>query len=175
MERIGLGRVFRCDRSGSRPTHADARTRAADAIRPWRDRRGAAAVEFALMAPILLLLFTGMVEYGTYIQQGMTVASATRAGVQYSLHSHANAEDSAAIESIVRSELGSPASLTIAVEESSRCPDGTSVAANQTCPGYGRPQVFVTVRATLPFSSLMLGMVSLAGETITKEATVRIR
>ena len=139
------------------------------------NEKGGAAVEFALLAPVLMLLFTGAVEYGAFIQESTRIGTAARAGVQHSLHSHANAEDSATIAAIVRRELGDPADLTVAVEESNECPDGSVVAASQLCPGYGRPQVFLTVRAERPYRSLMLSYISPAGQTITREATVRIR
>ena len=35
--------------------------------RAWRDRRGVAATEFALVLPLLLLLLVGITEFGTYL------------------------------------------------------------------------------------------------------------
>lgn len=49
---------------------------------PGRDM-GAAAVEFALIVPILLALVFGVMEFGTLMAQKSTVASSVRAGARY--------------------------------------------------------------------------------------------
>ncbi len=56
---------------------AKAITRATRAKGPralWRDRDGAAAVEFAFILPILLLLFSGIVQFGSimFLENHMT-------------------------------------------------------------------------------------------------------
>lgn len=63
----------------------------------WRDR-GAAAVEFALVVPLLVMILFGIVEFGNaFFIQG-SVASAARVGVRnYSInYSQPNAKDTAA-------------------------------------------------------------------------------
>lgn len=47
-------------------------------VRQRRDHRGASAVEFALVVPILLLLVFGMVQYGLYFWSAQGGSSATR-------------------------------------------------------------------------------------------------
>jgi Flp pilus assembly pilin Flp len=44
--------------------------------------RGAAAVEFALVLPVLVLLIFGIVEFGFAFRDTLSVASATRSGVR---------------------------------------------------------------------------------------------
>ncbi len=50
------------------------RTRAKDLRALWRDRDGAAAVEFAFVLPILLMLFAGIVQFGSimFLESHMT-------------------------------------------------------------------------------------------------------
>lgn len=54
--------------------------------KPPHDRRsgerGAAAVEFALVCPILLMLLIGMVEFGRGYSAKISIASAAREGVR---------------------------------------------------------------------------------------------
>jgi Flp pilus assembly protein TadG len=47
-------------------------------IRGWRDERGAAAVEFAIIAPLLILLLFGIVEYGFVFNAQLQVTGAAR-------------------------------------------------------------------------------------------------
>lgn len=50
-------------------------------LRRWRDR-GAAAVEFALVVPVLILLIFGSIEFGLAIQARTQVGNAAREGVR---------------------------------------------------------------------------------------------
>jgi Flp pilus assembly protein TadG len=49
--------------------------------RRWRDR-GAAAVEFALIVPVLILLIFGSIEFGLYVQSLTMTENAAREGVR---------------------------------------------------------------------------------------------
>ncbi len=50
-------------------------------LRRWRDR-GAAAVEFALVVPVLILLIFGAIEFGLYVQSLTMTENAAREGVR---------------------------------------------------------------------------------------------
>jgi Flp pilus assembly protein TadG len=51
----------------------------------WRDRRGAVAVEFALIVPFLVLLAIGIYDYGAFTVQRGQLAAAARSAAQYAL------------------------------------------------------------------------------------------
>ena len=50
--------------------------------RSRRDDRGAAAVEFALVLPILILLLFGIVDFGRMLAAKITITEAAREGVR---------------------------------------------------------------------------------------------
>jgi Flp pilus assembly protein TadG len=52
-------------------------------IHKQRSQRGAAAVEFALVMPLLLLLVFGIVEFGLIMNRQITVTHAAREGARY--------------------------------------------------------------------------------------------
>ncbi len=81
-----------CGDAGSRATRAKG-WRAV-----WRDRDGAAAVEFAFIVPILLLLFSGIVQFGAimFLENHMTnVARETTRRVAVGELNETDAESSA--------------------------------------------------------------------------------
>ncbi len=47
-----------------------------------RDQRGAALVEFAIIAPVFMMLILGMLEFGLVFKDYLTVANTTRAGAR---------------------------------------------------------------------------------------------
>ena len=63
-----------------------------------RGDAGTSLLEFALVLPILLLLFLGVIEIGRYAEMSIQVASAARAGAQYGAQSLATAGDSLGIQ-----------------------------------------------------------------------------
>lgn len=54
---------------------------------PWRDRRGASAIEFALIAPILLALVVGVTEIARYVNQADTVEKSLRSAAAFGARS----------------------------------------------------------------------------------------
>lgn len=47
------------------------------------DSRGVAAVEFALMFPVLILLIAGIFDFGSYLNMTMKMGNTARAAAQY--------------------------------------------------------------------------------------------
>ncbi|QDC26534.1 pilus assembly protein [Georgenia yuyongxinii] len=52
--------------------------------KPWlfRSQRGASAVEFALVSPVLIVLVLGIIDFGLYINAASVVGNAAREGVR---------------------------------------------------------------------------------------------
>lgn len=55
----------------------------AGAGRRTHDERGASAVEFALVAPVLVLLLMGLLQYGLYVRDALDTRQAVREAVRF--------------------------------------------------------------------------------------------
>lgn len=76
--------------------------RANDLRSYFKCRKGAAAVEFALVLWLLMLLLFGMVEWGLYLFNQQVLTNACREGARAGIVSRANRLLNSEIESIVR-------------------------------------------------------------------------
>jgi Flp pilus assembly protein TadG len=91
----------------------------AAARRRWTSERGAAAVEFALVLPILLLLVFGIVEFGRTFQVQATLSAAAREGVRVMAVQNNQAAAKAAVRSATTSLSPVPTDLQITVTPTS--------------------------------------------------------
>lgn len=101
-----------------------------------KDISGVAAVEFALIAPVLIFILIGIVDFGMYINMALKVENVTRAAAEYLLAGG----DEADLENdiILPSNLGSTAGEVIpVVEYSCECVNGAAVACGGTCVAVG--------------------------------------
>lgn len=112
-----------------------------------KDRRGTAAVEFAIVAPVFFLLIFGMIEFGRMVMVQQIITNASREGARVAVLDGAvrvGTEDSpGVIDSVERYLEGAqidPASATITID-----PFDPSSA------GYGEP---VTVTVAIPFDQV---------------------
>jgi Flp pilus assembly protein TadG len=106
-----------------------------------RNRRGAAAVEFAFVAPVFILLVFGMIEFGRAIMVQQILTNAAREGARVAILDSATPTASV-VSGKVTTYLQS-AGIT-----------GATVTINPTEPttaAYGQP---VTVTVTIPFTSV---------------------
>ena len=97
-----------------------------------RSGRGQGFAEFALLFPIIMLVFLGMVEIGWWVQNWISVATAAREGARYGTRGlHIDASEIAevaevALSSTVDLELEDPGSnVTIIVTQVDVEPNGT--------------------------------------------------
>lgn len=123
---------------------------------PKRNRsgeRGGAALEFAVVLPVLLLLGIGVADFGRAFFTGITVASAARAGAQWGAHDVDNTDDTVSMRQKAEADADNILPITVAARQWCKCPDGSDPACTDSCPdGYGQPQVFITVIVTKKLS-----------------------
>lgn len=124
------------------------------------DRRGAAVVEFAVVAPVFIMLVFGMIEYGRMVMVQQLLTNAAREGARVGVLDGAT---TASVQTSVTSYLtnASVSGSTVTVS-----PNPPSSA------GYGEP---VTVTVTVPFNqvSWIPSPMYLGGKTLQASSVMR--
>lgn len=142
-----------------------------------RDRSGAAAVEFGLLAPMLVAILVPMVDFGMGTYQKMRVQDAAEAGAQYAL---VHGYSASSITSAAQSATTLGANVSVTPSEACGCITATGTVNTSygappctadACPDGSTPGTFVTV-ATQSTYSLLLAPTTLL--TLSGTAVVRI-
>jgi Flp pilus assembly protein TadG len=125
-----------------------------------RNRRAAAAVEFAIVAPVFFLLVLGMIEYGRMVMVQQVITNASREGARRAVLDGATTSE---VTTVVNDYLasGSISGATVTVT-----PDPPSDAE------FGDP---VTVSVSIPFSqvSWLPSPMYLGGKTLVATTVMR--
>ena len=104
-----------------------------------RNGRGAAAVEFAIIAPVFFLLIFGMIEFGRMVMVQQILTNASREGARIAvLDGTTGAEVLTTVDHYLQSARVGGADVTVDPTEPSTA-------------GYGEP---VTVSVTVPFGQV---------------------
>ncbi len=131
-------------------------TRAPLLVSFLRDRSGVAAVEMALLTPLLALLLTGGWDFSRALYEQHRLAAAARAGIQYAIISPNNWTDSTNIIAAVRTDAGDTTnSLTVSTGECT-CPNGTTkCSTSSTCTGSSIAGTYVQVSVSESMATLV--------------------
>lgn len=122
-----------------------------------RDRRGVAALEFAMIAPVLIILLAAAANLGLMADHSLQLANAARSGAQYAT---ILPDDPAGAHAAIRSVL--PNITQSGIVRSCTCPPSATAASGGnavectmgTCPaGIGMAR-YVTVTVTMPPPSI---------------------
>ena len=124
-------------------------------MRTRQDERGAAVVEFALVAPLLLMMVLGIAEFGRAYHVQATLSQAAREGVRVM----ALKNDPAGALAATRAAAPTLTLTNVSVTPSSCAASGLTPAATAT----------VTVTYSLPFISRLFG----SGVTLTGTGVMR--
>lgn len=126
-----------------------------------RNDKGSPAVEFALMAPILLMLTCGLVDFGLAVRAKSDVEAAARAGLQKGFGNiWDNDAISVAVKNAYSTDTAKQANITVESFASCYC-DGTMTGSGDTCTktttcgGGGYPDYYLTVNVTEQYSMLL--------------------
>lgn len=117
---------------------------------------GSAAVEFAITAPLLVLLALGAADYGAVTAQSSSLAAYTRAGAEYA-RSHVASGNGLPSTGTIKTVLNIPSGVSVtfsATDPYCTCADGTSV----TCPSQSsaNPCVAKTDARVLEYASVTM-------------------
>jgi len=132
-------------------------------------RRGQSVAEMALVLPIVLLLFIGVLDFGRVFYAAIAISHGARAGVQYGAQNNPKSGDFAGMRQAATDALGDVSNLTVTACRYCRCADGTGSCAScpadnadlcatgsaclNSCP-LDAPQVFVQVTVDKVFTTL---------------------
>jgi Flp pilus assembly protein TadG len=127
-----------------------------------RNRRAAAAVEFAVVAPVFFLMIFGMIEYGRMVMVQQVITNASREGARLAVLDGASFGE---IEDRVNDYLEA-ASIDTGSTNVEVLPDPPTSAA------FGEP---ITVTVEVPFSevSWLPSPMYLGGKTLTATTVMR--
>jgi Flp pilus assembly protein TadG len=133
--------------------------RAARRTRVRRIRRGAAAAEFAVVAPVFFLMIIGFLEFGRALMVQQVLINASRVGAREAITTDAT---SAAVETAVQDYTAGVAVPGVDVSVS---PD----------PGSAAPGATITVTTSVDFNdvSWMTSPWFLGGKTLTATSKMR--
>jgi Flp pilus assembly protein TadG len=130
------------------------------------NRSGVAAAEFALIAPVMLILLLGVYDIGNAIQQRLQLEQAVRAGAQYAL---SWPDQISGIKAAITAALPSSWNATV---DANYCHSGTSPAsspASPSCPAAtcsgSTTETLVTLCASTTSTAFLFP--SVAGNSVT--------
>jgi Flp pilus assembly protein TadG len=136
-----------------------------------KGRAGTAAIEFALVAPMLLFLVLGMCQFGVTLNQYLTLTNAVRAGARQLSMSRGNATPWTDTINLIYSSAPNltQASLTISTSI-----NGTACASDATCKAALAAGLPTTITASYPCSLAFFGYNFASVCTLASQTTERI-
>jgi Flp pilus assembly protein TadG len=125
-----------------------------------RNRRAAAAVEFAVVAPLFFLFVFGMIEYGRMVMVQQMLTNASREGARRAVLDGATTSN---VTNVVTSYLAS-GSIT-----------GATITVSPNPPSNAKYGDAVTVTVSVPFNqvSWLPSPMFLGGKTLTATTVMR--
>ncbi|GLR85113.1 TadE/TadG family type IV pilus assembly protein [Bradyrhizobium iriomotense] len=141
-----------------------------------RDTRGAAAIEFGIMVPLLSLMVVSVADIGLAVYRKMQVEEAAQAGAQYAI---ARGFDTSGISSAVTSATNSTAiTASPGPVQFCGCPTSggvSSVGCGTVCTGGAQAGTYATVSAQATYYTLINYQIVAATYTYNAQSTARLQ
>ena len=123
----------------------------------YRNCDGSVVAEFALMAPILVLIAAGITDFGMLATKSAGLTAAARIGAEYA---RTYPDDTGGIQHAMQNAMSPAPALIFPASflRSCECDDETPIACSESCATVGRPgpnRVFIRITASQPFTPLV--------------------
>src|ERR1700681_2865393 len=135
--------------------------------------RGQAAVELALVLPVLVVFLMIVGEFLRVYYTAIELNNAARAGVQYGVHSPANAADFTGMQQAALQDGSDVGGMTATASQFCECSDGSAVSCG-TAGACADERVYVEVDTAATFYTLtdwpgIPRSIALSGKAIMRE------
>jgi Flp pilus assembly protein TadG len=136
----------------------------------YRDQRGTAAVEFALVAPVLFLLIIGITRFGITLNNYEMLTGGTEAAArQFSMSRGTTTPSSSTTTALYNAASNlTPANITITLKVNGTACTGDSACTTALTNGQGQP---AAVSASYPCNLLIYGYNFAPGCALTAQST----
>ena len=123
----------------------------------YRNHNGSVAAEFALMAPIIVLIAAGIADFGMLATKSVGLTATARIGAAYA---RTHPDDTSGIQHTMQTAMGfaPPLIFPASFLRSCECDDETPIACSESCATVGRPgpnRMFIRVTANQAFTPLV--------------------
>jgi Flp pilus assembly protein TadG len=160
---------------------------------PWvDDRRGVAALEFAIVAPVLLMLLAGITDFGLLRTAKSQMANGVAQGIAYALLQGPSVTAAnltsmvqtgsarAGLSNTVTVVVTGPACYCVTGFPAALATSTPALSASYTCTGTCTspavaPAPFVTVQASFVYQALLPFYSKLATPTVSETISVRLQ
>jgi Flp pilus assembly protein TadG len=126
-------------------------------FRLWRSREGLGAIELGFIAPVLLALLLGVLDFGMAFWQQMEIANAADAGAQWGM---GNAYNGSSITTVAQSATNL-SSVNVSSTNPCGCASNTGVSSGYgtppsctACPDGSTAQTYIVVNTRICYSTL---------------------
>ena len=134
-------------------------------------QRGLAAVEFSIVAGVLVLILLVAADYGRIFAASIAVTNAARAGAQYGIQNAGTWANLAGMQAAALNDAPEVSGMTVTASNFCECTPGTAVSCST--PGCSTPRRYVSVTATASFTPLTAYPGLPGGVTLTRTAVMR--
>jgi Flp pilus assembly protein TadG len=139
---------------------------------PWNDRRGVAALEFAVIAPLLFSIMFGVIEFGLVLNQYLTLTNATLVGaMQFAFSAGVDATPYTDAVNAVKAAAPNLTPLTISFSV-----NGTACSTDSGCgAALSGGTGYVSVSTSYSCAGLNFALNLLPNCTLTAQQTERVQ
>jgi len=128
-----------------------------------RDLHGAAAIEFAIIVPVLVVIVLMIADASNVAVGGAHMETAIRSSVQYAMNGGTDMAQAQAVG--LQAWQGKPSNASLSVSSVCKCGSGSGICG-QICGDGSLPQTFVTAVASGKIGGTVVHVQKTLSETI---------
>ena len=145
----------------------------------WQDRRATAALEFAIVGPVLVALLGGAADLGLSTVSRNQLATAVADGAQFAFKAGATIT-AATVQNMVQASGGLTGVTAVVTGPALYCVGGspatlTAATAGQTCSDGTAPGTYLTITASYTYQQIMPLSSTFLNTNLQQSATVRLQ
>ena len=124
----------------------------------WTATEGLGAIELGFIAPVLLVLLLGILDFGMAFWEQMQIANAADAGAQWGM---SNSYDQTSIRTVAQSATNLGSAVSVTPSNVCGCPNNTGITSGfgtppscTTCPDGSTAQPYIVVNTQICYSTI---------------------